>query len=54
MVGLEGVFSTHPREYNRAFRSKKHAPVIRELHMKTCTHPVAVGMSEHFLAVCRK
>jgi SAM-dependent methyltransferase len=54
MVGLEGVFSTHPRECNRAFRSKKHAPIVRELHMKTCTHPVAVGMSEHFLAVCRK
>ena len=54
MVGLEGVFSTHLREYNRAAKSRKHAPVLRELHMRTCTHPVAVGMSEHFLAVCRK
>jgi len=54
MVGLEGVFSTHRREYNRAARSRKHAAVLRELHLKTCTHPVVAGMSEHFMAVCRK
>lgn len=54
LVGLEGIFSTHSREYNQAVKSRKHAPVLHELHARTCTHPVAVGMSEHFLAVCRK
>jgi hypothetical protein len=25
-----------------------------QTHLKTCTHPAVVGMSEHMLIVCRK
>jgi hypothetical protein len=55
MVGLEGLASGHPRETNRLFRRYPKAWKIRwETHLKTCTDPVSVGISEHFLIICRK
>jgi len=55
MVGLEGLASGHPIETDRLF--KKHPEAWKiwwQTHLKTCTHPVSVGMSEHFLIICKK
>jgi len=55
MVGLEGLASGHPKETNRLFRKYPNAwKVWWETHLKTCTNPVSVGISEHFMVVCRK
>lgn len=55
MVGLEGLSATHQKETNRLF--KKHSKAWKiwwETHLKTCTHPVTVGISEHFMIICKK
>jgi len=54
MVGLEGFFSTHQRRYNRVYRLKKYNKILWETHLKTCTHPSIVGISEHFMIICKK
>jgi SAM-dependent methyltransferase len=55
MVGLEGLASGHPKETNRLFKKYPNAwKIWWQTHLKTCTHPVSVGISEHFLIVCRK
>ena len=55
MVGLEGLASGHRKEANRL--AKKHPKAWKiwwETHLKTCTQETSVGISEHFMAVCRK
>jgi ubiquinone/menaquinone biosynthesis C-methylase UbiE len=54
MVGLEGMFSTHMKEYNEAYKMKKYNKILWETHLKTCTDPSIVGISEHFMIVCSK
>jgi len=55
MVGLEGLASGHPKEANRLFRKSANAwEIWRQTHLKTCTHPASVGISEHFMIICRK
>jgi ubiquinone/menaquinone biosynthesis C-methylase UbiE len=54
MVGLEGIFSTHERRYNKAYRQKKYNEILWETHLKTCTDPSVVGTSQHFMIICRK
>ena len=55
MVGLEGLASQHRKETNRLFRKYPKAwKIWWETHLKTCTHPSVVGISEHFLIICRK
>lgn len=54
MVGLEGMFSTHEKEYNQIHETGKHIEILWETHMRTCTHPSLVGVSEHFMIICRK
>jgi SAM-dependent methyltransferase len=55
IAGLEGLASGHRKETNRLARGYPKAwKVWWETHLETCTHPAAVGISEHFLAVCRK
>ncbi len=55
MAGLEGLASGHRKETNRLARAYPKAwKVWWETHLRTCTHPAAVGISEHFLVVCRK
>lgn len=55
MVGLEGLASGHPRETNRLFRKYPKAwKIWWQTHLRTCTDPVSVGISEHFLIICRK
>ena len=55
LVGLEGLASGHFKETNRLYR--KHPEAWKnwwKLHLETCSDPVVVGMSEHFMIVCRK
>lgn len=54
IVGLEGIFSTHQRRYNRVYRMKKYNVILRETHLKTCTVPHVAAISEHFMLVCKK
>jgi SAM-dependent methyltransferase len=55
MVGLEGLASGHARETNRLARKQPEAwRIWYETHLQTCSSPAGVGISEHFMAVCRK
>lgn len=54
MIGLEGIFSTHQRRYNKVYKLKKYNKILWETHLKTCTNPSIVGISEHFMIICRK
>lgn len=55
VAGLEGLASGHRRETNRLAKKYPDAwKIWWETHLKTCTHPAAVGISEHFLVVGRK
>lgn len=54
MVGLEGLGSHHIRQVNSLARDKKRWPIWQETHLRTCTHPTAVGISEHMMLLCRK
>lgn len=54
-AGLEGLASGHPRETNRLFRNRPKAwKIWWETHLRTCTHPSVVSISEHFMIICRK
>jgi len=54
MVGLEGISSHHAKELNRLAKDENRFQSWLEMHYRTCTHPVVVGISEHMLIVCRK
>lgn len=54
MVGLEGIFSTHQKRYNRVYKLEKYNKILWETHLKTCTEPSIVGISEHFMIICEK
>jgi SAM-dependent methyltransferase len=54
LAGLQGLSSHHAREVNELARHPKRWRVWIETHYLTCTHPSAVGISEHMLMVCRK
>ncbi len=54
MAGLEGISSHHARELNKLARNTESFHIWKEAHLKTCTHPAVVGISEHMLIVCRK
>lgn len=55
IAGLEGLATFHKRETNELFqKSPKAWKNWQEIHLKTCTHPTAVGISEHFMIICRK
>ena len=54
MVGLEGLGSNQQESINKLSKKKKLWKVWLETHYKTCTHPVAVGISEHMLIICKK
>ena len=55
MVGLEGLASGHSKETNRLFQKQPDAwKIWWQTHLQTCTHPVSVGISEHFMIICRK
>lgn len=55
MVGLEGLASGHKKETNKLFKKYPKAwKIWWETHLKTCTHPSTVAISEHFLVICKK
>lgn len=55
MVGLEGLASGHPKETNRLFKERPNSwKIWWQTHLKTCLLPTSVGISEHFMIVCRK
>jgi len=55
MIGLEGLASTHRRELNDFYTNYQEAwRIWWETHLKTCTHPSVVGISEHFMIICKK
>jgi ubiquinone/menaquinone biosynthesis C-methylase UbiE len=54
MVGLEGMFSSHEERYNEVHALGEYNELLWETHLRTCTHPSIVGVSEHFMIVCRK
>jgi ubiquinone/menaquinone biosynthesis C-methylase UbiE len=54
LAGLEGLSSHHKKETNRLHRDKEGWKMWTEILLETCTHPSAVGSSEHFLLVCKK
>ena len=54
MVGLEGMFSTHTKEYNEVREMGKYNEILWETHLQTCTNPSLIGISEHFMLICRK
>ena len=54
IVGLEGIFSTHQRRYNKVYRLKKYNEILWEIHLKTCTDPHIAAISEHFMIICKK
>lgn len=55
MVGLEGLASTHREELNNFYSNYQEVwGLWWETHLKTCAHPSVVGISEHFMIICRK
>lgn len=53
-VGLEGIFSTHEKEYNKVYKLGKYNETLWDMHLKTCTNPSVVEISEHFMMICKK
>jgi ubiquinone/menaquinone biosynthesis C-methylase UbiE len=54
-VGLEGLATMHRREINKLYRHNSELwKKWWDLHLLTCTHPTAVGISEHFMIICKK
>ena len=54
MVGLEGISTHHIRQLNQLARNPLRWQAWLETHYATCTHPGAVGISEHILIICQK
>jgi len=55
MVGLEGLSSGHQKETNKLFEKYPKAwKIWKETLLKTCTHQSVVGISDHFLIICKK
>lgn len=55
MVGLEGLSTRRPKETNRLFR--KYPDSWRnwqEIHLRTCTLPSVVDLSQHMMIICKK
>lgn len=54
LAGLEGLSTQHVKELNQLAKDPERFKSWLETHLKTCTYPTVVGMSEHMLIVCRK
>ncbi len=54
LAGLEGISSHHIRHLNQLAKNPVRWPIWLETHYATCTHPAAVGISEHILMICQK
>ena len=54
LVGLEGLGTHHRRQVTTLAKNPKRWKVWWQTHLKTCTHPSVVGISEHMLLVAHK
>jgi 2-polyprenyl-3-methyl-5-hydroxy-6-metoxy-1,4-benzoquinol methylase len=54
MAGLQGLSTLHIEQTNALYKDKRKWKMWLNILLKTCTHPAAIGASEHFLLVCRK
>lgn len=54
MAGLEGLSSHNEKETNRLYQDQEKWRMWVEILLETCVHPAVVGVSEHFLLVCKK
>ena len=54
LVGLEGLGSRVDKAVNRTAKHPERWQRWLETHLRTCTHPAVVGMSEHMLIIARK
>ena len=54
LAGLEGLGSHQRKAINQLAKNPKRWQTWLETHFQTCTHPAAVGISEHMLIVARK
>ncbi|MBT3940531.1 class I SAM-dependent methyltransferase [Candidatus Woesearchaeota archaeon] len=55
LVGLEGLSTDRKKKVNKLYRTNKKAwDIWWETHLKTCTHPGAVGISSHMMIIGRK
>jgi hypothetical protein len=55
MVGLEGLASSHPEPTQSLFDRQTNAwENWWNVHLTVCTYPAVVGISAHFMAICRK
>lgn len=55
LVGLEGLSSVNEKKTNRLFKKYPKAwKNWKQIHLTTCTHPSVVGVSQHFMIICRK
>ena len=54
LAGLESLSSHHRKETNKLHRNSERWRMWTEILLKTCTHPSVVGVSEHFMLVCKK
>ena len=51
IVGLEGIFSTHEKEYNKTFKLHKYNEILWKTHLRTCTNPCIAETSQHFMGI---
>ncbi len=54
LAGLEGIGANHKDHINSLPANPEKWQAWYDMHIKTCTHPAVVGMSEHFMAISRK
>ena len=54
MVGLDGMFSTHTKEYNEVYETGKYNEILWGNTSKDLHDPSLVDVSEHFMIICRK
>jgi hypothetical protein len=54
LIGLEGIAAHHDCQINRLAKNPIRWQKWLQTHYQTCTHPASVGMSEHFMLICRK
>lgn len=55
IVGLQGLATRRPKETNRLFRKYPKAwKNWQQLHLRSCTYPSVVDISQHFMIICKK
>lgn len=54
-AALEGLVTGHIKSTNKLARENpKLWNKWKKMHLKLCTHPTSIGISEHFMVICKK